>query len=182
MTTVPQTSPKRRSRAWLPILIAVVLISAVVGTLIYRNVTTTQSDPLQGGVATPVTVETLTLGISATGQVEPVVQAELAFIGAAGRVSEVLVAEGEVVQLRDALVQLDTRQLLAEVQAAEANVLVAQADLEALREGATPEQVAEAQASINYTTSSGTFTDGTAYQLQTPSYSFAVTPGCRQPT
>jgi CxxC motif-containing protein (DUF1111 family) len=36
---------------------------------------------------------------------------------------------------------------------------------------------AEAQVSISYTTTSGTFTDGTAYQLQTPSYGFAVTPG-----
>jgi HlyD family secretion protein len=149
MTTIPQPRTTGRSRRPnFAIIIAAILVIAVVTTLVLRNFFARPADPLANAVTTSVTVDNLTLGVSATGQVEPRVQAELTFTGAAGRVSEVLVNEGDAVKMGDPLMRLDDRQLNAEVSAAEANLAVAKADLLAVQEGATPEQIAEAQAQV----------------------------------
>jgi RND family efflux transporter MFP subunit len=88
------------------------------------------------------------LAINATGEVEPRRQSDLAFATGSGRVSEVLVAVGDAVQQNDSLIQLDIRQLQAEVAAAEAAVAVAAADVQALRDGATSAEIAASRSQV----------------------------------
>jgi RND family efflux transporter MFP subunit len=147
MTTVSQ--PRRGlSRPSWPIIVAAVLVIALVATLVARVLATRQADPLQGGTAAAVERGALVLSISATGAIEPRDSSELAFSTNAGRIQSVLAREGEAVAQGAPLVQLDTRQLEAAVRAAEAGLAQAQADIAALREGATPEDLAAAEAQV----------------------------------
>lgn len=149
MTTLPQSRfwgrLKRPSR---PIIVATVLVIVLIATLGARIVTTRAADPLQGGAAAQVTRGPLVLNITATGKIEPRQQAALSFGGTTGRVSEVLVAEGDLVAKNAVLVQLDIRRLVAAVTAAQAVLAQAQADLQGLKDGATPAEVAAAQAQV----------------------------------
>jgi RND family efflux transporter MFP subunit len=138
----------RFKRPSLPVIIAAVLLIALVATLVVRLVAARTADPLEGGTAAQVTRGPLVLSIAATGKIEPRQQAELSFGESTGRVSAVPVAEGDLVEQGAVLVQLDTRQLSAEVAAAQAALAQAQADLQGLRDGATPEQIAAAKAQV----------------------------------
>jgi RND family efflux transporter MFP subunit len=163
MTTVPQSrSGGNRRRLNIAAIIALVLVLAAGATFGIRALTSRAADPLADATVVPVTAGDLTLGVSATGQVEPRVQAELAFPAASGRVAEVLVTEGDSVQAGAPLIKLDSRQLEAARAAAAANLAAAQADLQALQEGSTPEQVAEAQAQVRAAQGALTQTQGTA--------------------
>ena len=149
MTTLPQSQSRgRRKRLSIATLIAGLLLVALIATFVVRNVTSGSGDPLADATTATASVSDLTLGVSATGQVEPRVQAELAFATSVGRVAEVLVVAGDIVRTGDALIQLDNRQTTAARDAAVASLAIAQADLLAVREGATPAQIAEAEAQI----------------------------------
>ncbi len=149
MTTLSQPQPRSRwLRPRLPIVIAIVLIVALIITLVVQNIFGQPATSLQSGAPAEVMRGSLVLGISATGQVEPRLQSELAFPAGSGRVKAVLVTEGDVVAAEAPLVELESRQTAAEVAAARAAVAVAQADLQALTEGATTEQIAAAQAEV----------------------------------
>ncbi len=161
MSTLPQSrSGGRRAGLNLAIIIAGLLVVAVIATLAFRSFSTGQADPLTGATLVPVTRGDLTLGVNATGQVEPRLQADLAFATASGRVDEVLVTAGDQVRAGDVLIQLDDRQQSAARDASAANLAVAQADLQAIRDGATPEQIAEAQAQVRAAQGSLTQTQG----------------------
>ena len=164
MTTVPQSRPGGRRRLNIAALVAAALVLALLATLGVRAFGARGADPLADAQVAPVTRGDLTLGVSATGRVEPRVQAELAFAGAGGRVAEVLVAAGDAVRPGDPLIALDNRQLAAARDAAAANLAVAQADLQAVRDGATPQQVAEAQAQVAAAQGSLTQTEGSVGQ------------------
>jgi RND family efflux transporter MFP subunit len=135
-------------------------VIAAITTVAIRTITTRPADPLAGASTVAVTRGDLSLGVSATGSVEPRTQADLTFSSAGGRVGRVLVAEGDMVAARAPLVELDSRQLTAEVAAAQANLAVAQADLQALRDGATSAQIVEAQAQVRAAQSNLTQTQG----------------------
>lgn len=143
-----ESSPRRGSRRLnLAVITATLLVLALVVTLGYRSLVLSGTDPLADAGIIPATAGDLTLGISATGQVEPRRQAELAF-ALSGRVAEVLVDEGDFVAAGTSLLRLDDRQLVAAHAAAAANLARAEADLLAAREGATPEELAEAAAQV----------------------------------
>jgi HlyD family secretion protein len=78
---------------------------------------------------------------SAQGYVTPVRHADLAF-RTSGRVTQVLVAEGDQVEAGQPLVKLQDTEL-------KAALAQAQADLKALQNGARPEEIAVAQASLD---------------------------------
>jgi HlyD family secretion protein len=90
---------------------------------------------------TPATKKTQASGASAQGYVTPVRKADLAF-RASGRVTQVLVKEGEQVKIGQPLVKLQDADL-------KAALAQAQADLAQLQAGARPEEIAEAQANLN---------------------------------
>src|SRR5689334_8787651 len=85
--------------------------------------------------------------IVSDGEVVPLASVELNFDGS-GRVAEVLVQEGAAVAAGAPLARLDTRDLELGIAQAEAELLKAKADLADLTDGATPEEIAEAQARI----------------------------------
>lgn len=149
MTTVPQSKPRLRlPRPNVPALIAAALVLAVIATLVIPRLMGGAADPLANGTATPVTRGTLLAGISATGQIEPRQEAALSF-SAPGRVAEILVAEGQLVQAGDPLITLDSRELAAQVASARAVLVQAESDLQELREGASAEEIAQARAQVD---------------------------------
>lgn len=99
--------------------------------------------------------ETITVGrgsltstVTAIGSVVPRAQVSHAF-GVTGRVAEVLVQVGDRVQAGETLARLDTGELALQVQSAEAVRSAAQAQLDQLRAGARPEEIAVARANLD---------------------------------
>jgi len=84
--------------------------------------------------------------IVASGTVEAT-EADVGF-QTGGRIEEVLVVEGDRVTARQPLARLDGAELEARLAAAEAQVEVARAQLTELREGARPEEMAQARAAV----------------------------------
>jgi RND family efflux transporter MFP subunit len=148
VTSVPQAKPGVRfPRPSLPVIIAAVLIVAVVATLVVPRLAGSGADPLRGGTPVTITRETLIAGISATGRIEPRQEAALGFT-LPGRVADILVAEGDLVQAGAPLIRLDSREAEAQIASARAALAQAEADLRQLQEGATPEEIAQAQAQV----------------------------------
>jgi HlyD family secretion protein len=65
------------------------------------------------------------------------------------RIAEVLVEEGTIVHAGQVLARLDTGRLVPRVQAAQANVAAQSEALRRLHNGARPEEIAQARASVN---------------------------------
>lgn len=84
--------------------------------------------------------------ITASGTVEAT-EADLGF-QSGGRVDEVLVKEGDVVQQGDVLARLDRSELLARRQAANAQLAAARALLNELQNGARPQEERQAQSAV----------------------------------
>ena len=82
--------------------------------------------------------------LDVTGQIEAVSIEAGSRVG--GRVSEVLVAEGDPVKLGDVLVRLEPNEAEALVAAAEARLAQARATLAKLEAGARPEEIQQAEA------------------------------------
>jgi len=91
--------------------------------------------------ATPGANKSAASGASAQGYVTPAHYADLAF-SASGRVAQVLVTEGDQVKAGQPLVKLQDASLKAALAAA-------QADLQRAQKGARPEEIAQAQASVD---------------------------------
>jgi HlyD family secretion protein len=91
--------------------------------------------------------DTLIATVNATGQIEPAQVTNLNF-GGAGRVDEVLVKVGDVVQAGAPLARLDARELTIRAAQAQAGLAQAQASYEKLLAGATPAEVAAAEAQL----------------------------------
>lgn len=107
-----------------------------------------------GGADSQATADATTLPVAkagnevvAEGEVVPVKSVELKF-EQAGTVADVLVDEGSSVKKGDPLVRLDTRDLALAVEEAQASLAQSQADHDQLLEGATPEEIAAAEAQV----------------------------------
>ena len=122
------------------LFIAIILI-ALVAACSSSNATKTPTLTL---TATPGAKKAGASGASAQGYVTPVQYADLAF-RTSGRVTQVLVKEGDKVKKGDPLVKLQDADLKAALAAA-------QAELKRAQSGARPEEVAQAQASVNIAT------------------------------
>jgi HlyD family secretion protein len=85
--------------------------------------------------------------VSASGSIEPVRQAELAF-ETGGQVAEVPVEIGDQVREGDLLVSLDRERLSLQMDQAEASVALAEAQLAKLKAGATPEDIEASEANV----------------------------------
>jgi HlyD family secretion protein len=105
-----------------------------------------------GGTATPVSPATLPpIGagsqVSAEGKVVPARHAALSF-PVAGRVTKVLVHEGDQVRAGQLLMQLESARQAAGVLQAEADLAAAEAQLAKVESGATPQELAAAEAAV----------------------------------
>jgi HlyD family secretion protein len=85
--------------------------------------------------------------VSAEGYVVPLEEADVAF-AVGGRVTELLVAEGEQVVAGQTLIRLDEADTVAAVSVAEVILAQAQANLAQVKAGATAEQIAAAEAAV----------------------------------
>jgi HlyD family secretion protein len=102
-----------------------------------------------GGEAEIVTVQrgSLVTSTTATGSLLPGAEVTLSF-QVSGQVSDVLVQAGERVQQGQMLAQVDTPDLELQVRSSEAALASAQAQLDQLKAGPRPEEVAAAEANL----------------------------------
>src|SRR5579872_4842928 len=130
----------------------------------------TDQDPATVSV-TPVREGDFETRITASGSITSIREAWLGSV-ASGRVSAVLVQEGDHVGAGQALIQLDRGVLAADVQQADATVASARAKLLSLEHGSRPQEIQQAAASVaqaqanldnaqaNYQRSRALFTQG----------------------
>jgi len=85
--------------------------------------------------------------VSATGNVEPAAEAQVRF-EVNGIVREILVRAGDQVEQGQPLARVDLTDLQLQVERAQADLRQAQADLEALLDGASEQEIAEARARV----------------------------------
>ncbi|MBN1579143.1 MAG: efflux RND transporter periplasmic adaptor subunit [Anaerolineae bacterium] len=139
---------KNKNKRIMWIVIGVVVVAAVVlggGWLVSRRVRAESSiDP--GQVVTAF-IGTLSAEASASGQLLPQQEAKLAF-SATGRVEQVLVDVGDQVRAGDVLIRLESDALERAVRTAEQNLAIQQANLAALLDGASLEELDAAQAAV----------------------------------
>jgi HlyD family secretion protein len=128
------------------LLLLLTLLVVLAGGVWYRRANTGTSAPTT--IPVPVVRGDLTISVESSGTVQPASALGLQF-QTSGQVKEVLVKPGDQVRAGQPLARLDDRELRLEVQQAEANLQVAQADLDAARHGsATPEDLREAEANL----------------------------------
>ncbi|HXV42455.1 MAG TPA: efflux RND transporter periplasmic adaptor subunit, partial [Anaerolineae bacterium] len=95
----------------------------------------------------PIERKTLVDTVSATGSIEPEAEVEMKF-ETGGKVSEVLVKEGQYVTVGTVLARLDTIDLELQVRSAEIDLAQAKANLEQLYEPELAEKITAAQAAV----------------------------------
>ena len=83
--------------------------------------------------------------VAAKGNIVPAQYARLSF-GASGNVAQVFVREGDSVKSGDPIAQLDTSELLLQVQSAQDTLDVANATLSEMKAPASPDEIAAAEA------------------------------------
>ncbi|MEA3336503.1 MAG: efflux RND transporter periplasmic adaptor subunit [Chloroflexota bacterium] len=149
--TEKKSSARRRRWPWIVgaavLLIGVIVAApAIVGPVVNGEArAATNSESAQMVTAF---IGDLSASASATGKVLPHREANLS-LETAGTVAEVAVEEGDVVQDGDVLVQLDTTALQRAVTSAEQNLIIQEANLAVLLNGATATDLASAQASVD---------------------------------
>jgi len=96
---------------------------------------------------TPVATQTLTISVAAGGSVEAIQDVTVSSkIG--GRVIAVPVREGDTVSVGQVLARLETGELMAQLQQAQATLQAAQARLQMLEQGARPQERAQVEATV----------------------------------
>lgn len=125
---------------WMAIIILVIIIVAVY-FLFFRGSKTAVLDL--------ITVEKrdLTEIVSVTGKVKPVSSVDLSF-EKGGNVSSIAVSVGDKVTKGQYLASVSNADLVASVDQAKANLKVAEVNLESLKNGSTPEQIALDEAKV----------------------------------
>lgn len=129
---------------WLIIAIVLILIA---GGLIYCFVFRPKSNPQTAMETVPVRRGNLVVTVSAVGSVKAKAQVNLAF-QTSGKVAKVLVEEGSFVREGQPLACLDTRTLELQVSQAEANLMMAKAQLNKLLKGKSQAQIEAARAAL----------------------------------
>ncbi|MSQ14711.1 MAG: efflux RND transporter periplasmic adaptor subunit [Dehalococcoidia bacterium] len=128
-------------------------LALIVMALFLVNCSGGSSSPPQAArLAVPVRVVTLAPGsiagtLSYSGELQARDQVDLVALQS-GRIKDIFVVEGQEVTLGTPLAQLETDTLKAQVRQAQANVDVAQSKLNAVLQGARPEQIASARAQV----------------------------------
>ena len=121
-------------------LIAIVVLG-VLGLVGYQRLSASAQSTITSTPIAKVKEDT----VSAEGNVVPKSASDLAF-RTGGRVAEVLVSEGDVVQQGQPLIRLQDDELKIAVAQAQAALDLAQANLAQVEQGARPEEIAAAEA------------------------------------
>jgi len=138
-----------KRRTLYTILGAVAIAAVIVGIIIWQRQSITQSAEAEAETHSAVIKRgSLLVAVSASGVIEPRDRVNLTF-EQPGLVGEVLVEVGDTVEKGDMLAQLDTGQLALQVRQAQAALASAESQLEQLKIGARPEEIAAAEASLH---------------------------------
>ncbi|MBI2278682.1 MAG: efflux RND transporter periplasmic adaptor subunit [Candidatus Brennerbacteria bacterium] len=133
-------APRRARKKWLFIGLAAFLVAAAVAWFAFGK---SKIRPEEVTVARATIVET----VSVTGRVKPASDVDLAF-ERSGKVNRTLVKVGDRVAARAPLLELDASDLRADLRETEAQVATERANLEELRRGARPEEIAVKEAEL----------------------------------
>ena len=151
MTSDGTRKPRRLNRRFLIIgglILAVVLVCSGGGIVAFNAVQNVGSNALAGQwEAVPAEAGAIDASISATGNIESKSTSELNF-EASGTVIEVFVVQGEDVEEDTVLARIDDTDLQLQLENAKAELNRAQADYQKLLDGATPEEIAEAETQV----------------------------------
>lgn len=131
-------------RRWWFIIGAVVLIVVAGGVVAWQLLSARQAAAQVPVEQIVVQRGSLEATVDGSGSIAPAREVTLSF-SSGGRVAEVLVAEGEVVQAGQPLVRLETDELELQVAQAEASLRQAELDLEALLASPDEDEVQQAQ-------------------------------------
>lgn len=131
-------------------LILVVLVAAILVLRPFRLLSGQQAE--KPDVAT-VTAGVIAATVNATGSVDPIARVSLSF-ETGGRVTGVLVDEGQAVSKGEALAQLDSADVRLSLRQAEASLQSAEARLAQTSKGAAPADVEAAEAGLASTQAS----------------------------
>jgi HlyD family secretion protein len=127
------------------VILLAVIVAVIAGVVTLRSRQAAQSTEERRSAF--VERRTMLLAVSASGSVEPQARVNLIFQNS-GRIAEVLVEVGDVVEAGDVLARLDDAQLTLQVEQAQAALTSAKARLAQLQAEARPEEVAAAEANL----------------------------------
>jgi len=153
--TTGQITKRKKRKTWI-IIAAVLVVLIVAGTFLAQRISSSRTAvPTQTGDVVTAVIGDLAASATASGQVESEQVTRLS-VNNPGLVAESLVREGSAVEAGDALLQIDTSDLMLQIARAEQNLALKEANLEALL--APPEEfdivsaeaaVASAQANLD---------------------------------
>ena len=123
----------------------IIIVAVVVVVIVWRARQAAQPEEVTRSAI--VERGTMLVAVSASGSIEPQARVNLAF-EMPGRVAEVAVEVGDVIETGDVLARLDTAQLALQVQQAQAALAAAEAQLAQIKAGARPEEIAAAEANL----------------------------------
>jgi HlyD family secretion protein len=135
------------NKKWIIAITAVVIVGAciLVGSRMARQAAQAQAAAV--GETVTAVIGDLSASATAAGQLRPYREATLS-LSTPGRVQQVKVREGDVVEAGDTLLQLDTTTLALNVTNAEQNLRLKEANLAALQEPANELDIAAAEAAV----------------------------------
>lgn len=130
------------------VIVLVIVAVSVAGVTVWGRSSTARSRPVAESVRQArVERGDLLVSVNATGRILPRTEADLSF-DLPGKVTQVWVEPGAMVETGEGLVQLDDTQLAFQVREAEIALEAAQAQLDQLLADARPEEVAAAEANL----------------------------------
>ncbi|MCG8353760.1 MAG: efflux RND transporter periplasmic adaptor subunit [Chloroflexales bacterium] len=142
-----QKSRKRSRIGRTPlIIISIIVVIILIGGITFAlgNAASPAAGLPTGWQTTPAERGTIDSTVSATGNVEPLAEANLSF-EVNGIVTEIVVKPGETVEPGQVLARIDDTDLQLRAEQAAADLKQAQADYADLLDGATEQELAEAQ-------------------------------------
>jgi HlyD family secretion protein len=144
-TTLPQQRAGVHRGRWVAGGIALIVLAIIAAVLLSAR---RSSSAASTTATSPVTRGTIIASVAGTGSVAAAQSLDLAF-QTSGTVTEMLVEEGDQVQVGQLLAQLDDRELRLKVADAQASLQSAQARLAQAKQGnSTPEDIAASQAGV----------------------------------
>jgi len=138
---------RRRTRRYAAPLAVAALALAVGGVWYYRGSQVTAAATEPALQTTRARSGDMLISITGSGTLFPASEVDLGF-EEAGRVTEVLVAEGDRVDAGQALARQDKESAQAAVKQAEVNLRLAELELQELNEGASSDELATARANL----------------------------------
>lgn len=139
---------ERPWKRWLIGLVATGLLTTVPVGLYVANQRQQMQPAVIDALTVPVEAQDLTVRITASGVIQPVRRVNLS-PKTQGRLAQLYVEQGDRVQAGQVIARMESAEIEAQLLQAQARVARTQANLEKLKVGSRPEEIAAAQARVN---------------------------------